>query len=391
MKKNNILIVHPISQFSGSLKSIEQYVKLLKKKYNFFFIIPSGEASQKLKKYGNVLEVFGLSKFDNSQLGHYRKLRWLLLIREIFLLFPTFLSVLKIKKKINNIDLIHFNEITLLPTIYIYKLFFNVPFILHCRILFKKDNFFGKKIIKFLKKNINEIIAIDNDVKKSLPSILNVKVVRNILIKKKFNFKKKKTKKDKVLKLGYLGTFLKYKGLEDLIKVINKLNNENYLIRLYLGGNFLKENMVFKTFKVSNNIDQQIINSKNIINLGHITNLNRFYQRIDILCFPSYLNALGRQVFEAGLFRIPSIVCLSRNKSDSFVDKLTGLSFNKPGSLKQLGEKIKILYFNRKLINKMGLEANKLITKNFKISTNLKKLQVIYKTQISYYNPASLK
>jgi glycosyltransferase involved in cell wall biosynthesis len=72
---------------------------------------------------------------------------------------------------------------------------------------------------------------------------------------------------------------------------------------LYLGGNFLKENMIFKTFKVSNNIDQQIINSKNIINLGHITNLNRFYQRIDILCFPSYLNALGRQVFEAGLFR----------------------------------------------------------------------------------------
>ena len=383
--------MHPISQFSGSLKSIEQYVKLLKKKYNFFFIIPSGEASQKLKKYGNVLEVFGLSKFDNSQLGHYRKFRWLLLVREIFLLFPTFLSVFKIKKKINKIDLIHFNEITLLPTIYIYKLFFNIPFILHCRILFKKDNFFGKKIVTFLKKNINEIIVIDNDVKKSLPLGLNSKVIRNILIKKKFNLKKKKQKKDKVLKLGYLGTFLKYKGLEDLIKVVNKLNDEKYKVRLYLAGNFLKENMIFKIFKVSNNIDQQIINSKNIINLGHITNLNRFYKRIDILCFPSYLNALGRQVFEAGLFNIPSIVCLSRNKSDSFIDKLTGLSFNKPGSLKQLSEKIKIFYFNRKLINKMGIEANKLITKNFKISTNLKKLEGIYKTQINYYNPASLK
>jgi hypothetical protein len=75
------------------------------------------------------------------------------------------------------------------------NLFFNIPFILHCRILFKKDNFFGKKIVTFLKKNINEIIVIDNDVKKSLPSGLNSKVVRNILIKKKFNFKKKKTKK----------------------------------------------------------------------------------------------------------------------------------------------------------------------------------------------------
>ena len=76
---------------------------------------------------------------------------------------------------------------------------------------------------------------------------------------------------------------------------------------------------------------------------------------------------------------------------NSFVNKLTGLSFNKPGSLKQLGEKIKIFHVNRKLINKMGLEANKLVTKNFKISTNLNKLEGIYNNQINYFDPASLK
>lgn len=77
MKKHNILFVHPIKEFSGSLKSMEEYLKLLKKNYNFYFLVPTGVASQRLKKYGKVINVYGLSKFDNSQLGYYRNLRWL--------------------------------------------------------------------------------------------------------------------------------------------------------------------------------------------------------------------------------------------------------------------------------------------------------------------------
>ena len=94
MKKTNILIVHPIKEFSGSLKSLEQYLLLLKKKYNFFFLVPSGQASKRLKKYGKVIKVIGLSKFDNTQLGFYRNIRWLLLIRELLFLLPTVYSLI---------------------------------------------------------------------------------------------------------------------------------------------------------------------------------------------------------------------------------------------------------------------------------------------------------
>ena len=99
MKKNNILYVHPIKEFSGALKSIEEYLKLLKKDYNFYFLVPRGVASHRLKKYGKVISVYGLSKFDNSQIGYYKNLRWLLVIREIFLFFPTIYSIFLIKKK----------------------------------------------------------------------------------------------------------------------------------------------------------------------------------------------------------------------------------------------------------------------------------------------------
>ena len=98
-----------------------------------------------------MIKVIGLSKFDNTQLGFYRNIRWLLLIKLLFLL-PTVYSLILIKKKIKKIDIIHFNEITLLPTIVIFRLFFKVPFILHSRILFKKDNFFGRKIAHYFKK-----------------------------------------------------------------------------------------------------------------------------------------------------------------------------------------------------------------------------------------------
>ena len=378
MRKNNILFVHPIKQFSGSLKSLEEYLKLLDKKFNFIFLSPKGEASNRLKKFGKVITVIGLSKFDNSQLGYYKNFRWLIILRELFFFFPTLFSVMYIKKKKFKIDIIHFNEITLIPTIFLFKFFFKIPFILHCRILFKKENFFGKKICNYLKKNIYQIIAIDNDVKESFPKFLNIEIVRNILVKlpKKKVAKKKFHKKS--VTLGYMGSFLKYKGLEDLIGVYKILKKENFKINLYLAGNFISNNKIFEIFKISNNINRDLINFDGIKNMGHINKLENFYSKIDLLCFPSYLNALGRQVFEAAYFKIPSIVCIKKKKSDSFIHNLTGMRFQKPGSQKDLKKIIKFFYRNKKKIKSMGDNAFKLVTKNYNIENNYLKLEKIY-------------
>lgn len=378
MKKNNILIVHPIKEFSGSLKSIEESVKLLKKKYDFVFLTPKGLSSKRLSKFGKVIQVWGLSKFDNSRLGYYRNLRWLLIFREIFLLMPTLFAAIYIKLKFKKFSIIHFNEITLIPTIYLFKKFFNVPFVLHCRILFKKENYFGKKIIKFVKKNISKVIVIDSDVKNSFPKSFKSEIIRNIFIKKKFLVTKKN---NEYLNLGYLGSFLKYKGLEDLIEVVNNLTKKNYKIRLILAGNFIKKNFIIEKLNLSNNVNENILINKNIIILGHLDNLKKFYEKIDILCFPSYLNALGRQVFEAGIYSIPSIVCIKKN-SDSFINNKTGLSFKNPGSLKVLEKKIIYFYDKRYEIKKMGKEAKKLMVKNYNTNKNKLKLDKLYQDLI---------
>ena len=41
-------------------------------------------------------------------------------------------------------------------------------------------------------------------------------------------------------------------------------------------------------------------------------------------------------------------------------------------------EKIKYFYYNRKMIKKMGLNANRLFLKNFDIKKNLKVIKNIY-------------
>ena len=175
---------------------------------------------------------------------------------------------------------------------------------------------------------------------------------------------------------------MKYKGLEDLISVFNKINKKKRKIRLYLAGNFIPDKWYGKIFNFSNNIDRKLINSKKIINLGHLDNIQNFYERIDVICFPSYLNALGRPVFEAGLYNIPSIVCLKKEYADSFINKKTGLSFKKPGDLNKLQNIINYFYLNKKQIPVMGEGANKLIKKNHSVRINLNKLKNIYSESI---------
>ena len=75
-------------------------------------------------------------------------MRWLLILREIFYIIPSLLNLLRIKFFIKEIDLIHLNEITGLPSALIAKLIFRKPLIVHVRSLNYRNN-------KSLKSNLH--------------------------------------------------------------------------------------------------------------------------------------------------------------------------------------------------------------------------------------------
>lgn len=387
-KKHKILFIQPIKSFSGSLKSSEEYIKNLYKKYSFIFLTQHGFSSKILGKYGKIFTSFGISKFDNTENSRYIGLRWLLLGREIIYLPFTLLNLLLIKLTVKEIDLIHLNEITGLPTAIIAKLIFKKPLIVHVRSLNYKNKkkFISKLHFNLLNKFSDKILAIDKNVLKTVLIKNKSVVLRNILDFKMQSFKKV-SKNKKFLTIGYIGSYLKYKGLGNLIIAVQNLVDKGIELKLVTAGSIIKRNFVFeKIFKglnLDNNIDRNFLNKKFIKDLGFISNVQKFYNKIDVLCFPSSLNTTGRQIFEAGFFYKPVILCLKKKNCDGFIERYNGISYKNFNSTKQLQNSIIIFYRNRKLINAMGINGKKLAAKNHSKNLNIEKLKSIYNDLIT--------
>lgn len=385
-KKYKILFIQPIGVFSGSLKSSEEYIKNLYKKFSFIFFTPRGYASKILSNYGRVFNTLGICKFDNTENSHYRGIRWLLIVREIIYFTFTILNLIWIKLCIKQVDLIHLNEITGLPTAILAKYLFKKPLIVHVRSLNnnKKNSKFSKLYFKIVEKFADKILAIDNDVLGTINIKKKSTILRNIFnLEKKINLRKNVRKTQK-LRIGYIGTFLKYKGVEVLINATDKLFKKGYKIELVLAGATIERNFflkkIYQVLNIDSNIDKNLLKKKFIVNLGFTQDIKNFYQKIDILCFPSSLNSTGRQIFEAGMFSKPVIVCLKKKKHDGMIDKYNGLIYDDFFSIKKLQKKILFFYDNRKLIKKMGRNGKKLAFKRNLINNNINRLIKIYIT-----------
>ena len=102
---------------------------------------------------------------------------------------------------------------------------------------------------------------------------------------------------------------------------------DNYRNMESMKGRFLQFLGFQKNIKLEllNRIKQDSMSSHFFLK-GHTENLDQVYKNIDILCFPSHLNAVGRPVMEASFYKIPSIVALRDfEENDYIVNKITGI------------------------------------------------------------------
>jgi len=103
-----------------------------------------------------------------------------------------------------------------------------------------------------------------------------------------------------------------------------------------------------------------------------------YYENIDILCFPSYLNAAGRPVFEAAFSKVPSIVAISEPMADTIVDRQTGYCIA-PRSASAIADAIEYFCQNPEEIQRMGEAAYQLAMRNFDVRKNAVQMIEIYK------------
>ena len=89
--QKKIFLIHNHKNFSGAARSLGETIMNLKNKIEFIVICPKGTSSDFFKSLNiKVMETFLVPRFNHFEIGYYRGLRWLMVLREIFGLFYFF-------------------------------------------------------------------------------------------------------------------------------------------------------------------------------------------------------------------------------------------------------------------------------------------------------------
>lgn len=388
----NVLFLHSTASFGGASKSLSELCKILKDSFNISIVTPSGNAVEFFESSGITVYTSPVSQFNHTEYGSYRGIRWLVLLRELLFLPMSYYRLSKVLRE-NSFDLIHLNEVTLLP----WALYFKakkIPVVVHVRSVYQpfKNSFRDKFFAKILESKVDQILAIDDTVAKSLPALTKnkVKIIHNGLVfrsglpnAKIFSFKE-----GSQLNVCIVGSLLRLKGLYEFIEAANLLISKKLNITFHVAGSNPREHKwISSLYKklgmfddVESDLKEYVVKNSlgdRVVFHGLVKDISSFYSDMDVVCFPSYYNAPGRPVFEAAYYGIPSIVAVDRPTADTIVHNETGLVIENPSS-QLLAMQLERLYHDREFLAKLGAGARKLAEDNYSLEKNALAVKKIY-------------
>lgn len=388
-KELSILYIHHYGKFGGASKSLFELVRLLKKNTSIrgHIVTQRGVVPKRFEELGfTTTTTTGISVFDHTTFGYYHGLRWLVLIRELYYLPFTILALIKVRKC--NPDLIHVNEITMLPAIVIAKLLLRKPLIVHARVVLKTEGFRYRMFQSILSKFSDHIIAIDKSVHLTIPKSVPSSIIHNG-IQMNTSQSSIEYRNGNQLKVALVGGLVYAKGVLDYIEAARITNERGHNVLFIivgesptnfnsLHGKISKALGLTKDIKtiVNNFVDEHRL--QQVIDIREFTlDVSSIYEEIDLLCFPNHANASGRPVFEAAFFGKPSISSERADVKDGIVHQETGLCVDSKNP-NQLADAIEYFYLNRNELTRMGQNALLHATQNFDIEQNAKKVSALY-------------
>jgi glycosyltransferase involved in cell wall biosynthesis len=388
-----VLYLHPAGAFGGASKSlIELYVSAKKQgDLEAVILTPAGTAATAFQKAGmNVVETTGLSQFDHTRYGYYRHLRWLILLRELAYLPVTLIALLRLSRSQAAFDLIHVNEITLLPTAILAKWIFKLPMVFHVRSVQHPEQtaWRSRQVFKQLHRLASSVICIDETVRASVPAWLKTTVIHNgISIDPDYT---KSNANADVVNVGMAGVLLRSKGVYEFLQAADILINERQRkVHFTIAGENARDTTGLKQWllKKLGFYEDVLAQAKrfvkehglesNVTFKGFLPDIRKFYPDMDVICFPSHLNACGRPVFEAALFAIPSIVAIKDPLEDAIISGVTGLAIDHP-SPTLLANAIDTLVLDQPFRTSLGQQARSWALSHFSIESSAAQLINIY-------------
>lgn len=296
-------------------------------------------------------------------------------------LFP-FVPAIQLAKYIdvNDIDIVHFHWTRDMMTAVLAKLFSKrKPKLIQSRHMgmtrFKDDIYH-----RWLYGNIDMIHAVTYRVKEQLekyipldvsPKIEMVylgaevaKIDENIVMELK-----KKYKANGEFIVGMLGRIEEAKGQFKVIQAISSLRDLN--IKALIVGSATQESYLQSLQKKV----QELGLENKVLFTGFTKNVNEYMQIFDVNVLATENETFGLVVIEAMVNKVPMIATNKGGPLEIIEDEIDGLFFD--GSVKDLTDKINLLYCDEILKNKIALGGFETVMKKFDKTKQLKSLKTI--------------
>lgn len=386
-----VLYLHPSGGFGGASKSlIELFGRLHADGVEGDVLTPGGSASTAFENSGmGTVRVAGLSQFDNTLYGHYRGVRWLILLREMWFLPGSLWALWRLRKE--RYDLIHVNEITLLPLGLIAKAMFRRPLVLHVRSVqcAPGSSLRSKWINALVKRYVDRVVAIDQTVARTLEGDLTVTVIHNSISLQSESAAPALRRPGSPLRVGIFGVLIPAKGVVELVEAVRILKVRGTKVECWIAGENARamsglKAWVLRLFGFARDVRSELEAlvarhdlASEVKCLGLVRDIRSLYPNIDVLCFPSHLNAAGRPVFEAALFGVPSIVAIRDPLPDAIVDGVTGLAIDSPNP-ELIAGAIERLVADAPLRERLGRQAKVWADEIFSLDRSAQALKSVY-------------
>ena len=398
-----VLYVHPYGSFGGSSRSLLEMIQGFPPDIvEPYVICPRGIVLDAFRKAGiQTFPTVGISIFNHSRIGYYKGLRWFILLRELAFVAPTLLVMQRVMRR-NRFDLVHINDDhSLLAGIIAHA--HGLPVVWHVRALLNTDN--GKlrrRLVTGILNIANSVIAIDNNVAQTLSGVQNVVIIHNGTKVVEDNYQSANLQAHAQQKLGIpndtivfgmVGLLLSNKGIYDFLEAARICIERGVRATfVYVGSNPRKPEFyqsligrLSRFFGFAENHERCLAEKirqyglmGRVLQLGFYPDVSEVYRAIDVLCFPSHLEGVGRPVFEAGFWGKPSIVALDTSYDDVVVDGVTGICIPQRAPVR-LAEAMQRLAEEPDLRSHMGEAARKHCLEHFDRSKTAVKVLEIYR------------
>lgn len=391
------LYIAGVAQFGGSSRSLYEVLGPLTADDTVqpVFVAIHGTAKDYFAKLTDEIELIrGMTKFNNTMVSHYRGVRWFILLRELAYLPGTIMVLRRAARRWPDIDMIHINDTDLLLSGIIAKRIFGRPLIVHQRcVLYSNPRSRRVRLMHWLlRRHADAIVAIDETCRASLPADMSVDIVHNSFAPnypEGWDSDPGPSKPDRPLVIGFVGNVLRSKGIIELVRAIGLARQRGVDVRLMVvGGRIRNLNGLKRAMLKAARLEQDVLPEVEhivaemqiedaVTFAGHTGEISKLYSQVDVVAFPSHLDAPGRPVFEAAFFKVPSIVCVSDPKPDTVRPGETALVVAEKDP-DALAEAIIACDRDRAELRRMGEAAYDLAWQNFDPAKNADLLAKIY-------------